>query len=553
MKKLLKFTWLYLPIAWFLLGFVVLPMLTTVQSGFRIGNQGYSFANYRSFIFSNFGLSIIGNTVLLGIATVILCGLIGTTLAILVNLVDFKGRKLYHSLLLIPFMLPGVLIVLSYIQLYGPSGILTSFLHNYLHWAVPSLSGMGGILVIHGFTQYIYFYTNISVALKYLDYAQIEAAQSLGASPGQIIKRILLPEIAPALCASTMMTFLSAISSFSAPNLIAGGVKVLSTQIMYSKTNNYLNIASMQVTLLVTLGVSILLLMSYYEKRWQFTNSVRAVAYNGWKIKNPFWGFCHRSVLNIFIFIILLPLLGTFYLSFIKSSSIMTDIFPTTFSWENYQAILDNPRIYEPFLNSISMALMAVSAGLFITLPIAYFSVKLPNKFTHGIEFIAMLAMAIPVSSIAINLINGFNQPNIFSWGQSLIGTFIILPIAYTIVAIPILLRLNITAVEKFNLDFINAAQSLGCQSITCIRKIIIPLLYPAIMQGSLLVFVRLVGEYNLSAFLYGVHNKPISIAMVNAVQEYHIGLSMAYGALTILISLVAITIAEKISEKIHF
>lgn len=161
--------------------------------------------------------------------------------------------------------------------------------------------------------------------------------------------------------------------------------------------------------------------------------------------------------------------------------------------------------------------------------------------------------MAIPVSSIAINLINGFNQPNIFSWGQSLIGTFIILPIAYTIVAIPILLRLNITAVEKFNLDFINAAQSLGCQSITCIRKIIIPLLYPAIMQGSLLVFVRLVGEYNLSAFLYGVHNKPISIAMVNAVQEYHIGLSMAYGALTILISLVAITIAEKISEKIHF
>ena len=47
-------------------------------------------------------------------------------------------------------------------------------------------------------------------------------------------------------------------------------------------------------------------------------------------------------------------------------------------------------------------------------------------------------------------------------------------------------------------------------------------------------MFIRTVGEYTMSALLYGVHNRPVSISIITNMQEYHIGISLAYGVLVI-------------------
>ena len=56
----------------------------------------------------------------------------------------------------------------------------------------------------------------------------------------------------------------------------------------------------------------------------------------------------------------------------------------------------------------------------------------------------------------------------------------------------------------------------------------------PGVLAGAILAFVRTMGEYTMSALLYGVHNRPIAVSIVTTMQEYHIGVSMAYGALVI-------------------
>ena len=95
--------------------------------------------------------------------------------------------------------------------------------------------GLKGIILVHAYTQYVYFYMNVSVAIKQMDRSVIEASKNLGASNWQIFYTAILPFIKPALISSSILTFMTGISSFSAPSIIGGSFKVLTTQILLSK------------------------------------------------------------------------------------------------------------------------------------------------------------------------------------------------------------------------------------------------------------------------------------------------------------------------------
>ena len=82
-------------------------------------------------------------------------------------------------------------------------------------------------------------------------------------------------------------------------------------------------------------------------------------------------------------------------------------------------------------LNSLKMSLMAVIAGLIITVPVAYVVTKNNNIHNRLAKFIIMLPWSMPASAIAVNLINTFNQKSIFAFNTTLIGGFYILHIQF--------------------------------------------------------------------------------------------------------------------------
>ncbi|MGL6174667.1 MAG: iron ABC transporter permease, partial [Cellulosilyticaceae bacterium] len=69
-------------------------------------------------------------------------------------------------------------------------------------------------------------------------------------------------------------------------------------------------------------------------------------------------------------------------------------------------------------------------------------------------------------------------------------------------------------------------------------------------LSGASLGFIRCIGEYTSSAYLYGIRNKPIAIAMVNGVFEYEIGLAMAYGVLVIGLTTILSLIIQKMTSE---
>lgn len=541
----------YFASLWFLIGFIVLPMINTISQSFET-DTGFAFKNYVEYFKNPNNLQVIKQTFLMGFWTVILCGLIGTGLALYMTFVKVKHKRLIHILLLSPMMVPGVIIVIAFIQLYGESGIITKGIEYLLR--IPSgtytLSGLGGILFIHGCTQYVYFYLNSFVALKYVDYSTIEAARGMGASTYKILFTIIIPAIAPALLSSAVVTFISGLGSFSAPNLIGGGYKVLSTQIVRAKANNYMNIASLQVVILLLMGLSIMLLLQHYERKYSFEANMRNTPIRAMDIKNPIVKWILRVLMGLMVLLIVLPLLGMIILSFAEKGSMMVEIFPKTFTLDNYKKIFSNTRVFKPFINSITMSLIAVSALMVFTLPLSYFMAKKKTKINSMLGFLAMLPWAMPMSTIAINLINAFNVKNVFAFNKALIGTYWILPIAFIIISLPPMIRTNTLAMESFNINLEHASRGLGAGPIKTFLRITAPAVMPAIISSGALVFIRSIGEYTVSALLYGIHNRPISIAMVTAMQEYEIELSMAYGSLTILICFIAMFLVMNLYKE---
>ena len=527
-----------------LISLVLYPTINTLLVSLT-DDQELSFHHYLYLFTSEGSLEAMMNTLWLGLLTVVICGGIGTFLAFFVHFFDFPFKRLLDKLLLLPLVIPGVIIVFAFIQLYGESGMITKSVEEALRLdAIPwSFSGLSGILMVHAYTQYIYFYMNVSVAIKQLDRSTIEASLNLGASVFGTFRTVILPYIRTALIASAMLTFMTGIGSFAAPNII-GGYRVLTTQVLMSKANLFMNLAAAQVMILAFFAVTFYFLARHYEQKSQFQGAVKAVPIKPVHIKSTplklivsFFGLLTATMIS-------LPILTIVILSFVQPGTWMIDIYPSAFSLENYERIFTDRRSFIPFFNSLQMALTAAVTATILALPSAYLMTRSKVKGRSFLEFLILLPFALPASAVAINLINAYNS--------ALIGTWVILPLAYTISMLPIAVRSIAVSFGRLSETYAQASDNLGAKASQTFMNITLPLIAPGVWAGFMLMFIASLGEYTLSAFLYNAGNRPVSIAMISHMYHFEIGMSMAYGSLILFGALAGILMIAMLQRKIH-
>lgn len=507
--------------------FILYPAIQTLRVSFQ-SDLGVSFANYGYILQTEGSLTAIQNTLILGFLTVVVCGVVGTFLAFFVHFFDAPLKNVLDKVLLLPLVVPGLIIVFAFVQLYGESGLVTKTLEHIFQLEKPlyDFGGLKGILLVHAYTQYVYFYMNVSVAIKQMDRSVIEASKNLGASNWQIFYTVILPFIKPALISSSILTFMTGIGSFSAPSIIGGSFKVLTTQILLSKANMYLGLAAAQVMVLSFFAMCYLGIARHYEKKASFVSATRESTMELVKVENRFLKGLMMFLAMFLVIMIFLPILTIVLLSFVKPGTWMIDIYPREFSLDNYIRIFSKTRSFMPFDNSLKMAMLAALASVSVAIPTAYITTKTNSRTKPILEFLVMLPFAMPASAIAINMINGFNN--------TLLGTWIILPLAYFVSMVPLAVRSVTLSYERLKNEYGEASNNLGASSLQTFFRVTFPLIAPGIWAGLLLVFIRSLGEYTISAFLYTASNRPISIAMVNSMFEFDIGLAMAYGALVL-------------------
>ncbi|MCM1988740.1 ABC transporter permease [Oceanirhabdus seepicola] len=535
MKKIIKGSVLSI-----LVLFILYPALKTLMVSVQT-DLGVSFANYKYLFVTEGYLTAMKNTLLLGFLTVIVCGGVGTFLAFFVHYFDAPYKRVLDKILLLPLVMPGLIIVFAFVQLYGESGLVTKTLEMTFKLKEPlyHFSGLKGILLVHAYTQYVYFYMNVSVAIKQLDRSVIEASKNLGASSWKMFYTIIIPFITPALIGSSILTFMTGVGSFSAPSIIGGGFKVMTTQILLAKANRYLGLAAAQVVVLSIFAMTYLGIARYYERKTSLVTSSRGTNIEPVKFKNGIFRGIMFIVAILLVLMIILPVLTIVLLSFVKPGTWMIEIYPKEFGIDNYLKIFSKTRSFAPFGNSLKMALLVCIATVSVAIPAAYITTKTKSITKPIIGFLVMLPFAMPSSAIAINMINGFSK--------SLVGEWILLPLAYFVSLLPLMVRSTTLSYERLNDEYSDASKNLGATGTHTFFRVVLPLIAPGIWAGLLLVFIRSLGEYTISAFLYTVSNKPLSIAMVNGIFEYEIGLAMAYGSLVLLLTFAGASLIRKL------
>ncbi|MEG0260125.1 MAG: ABC transporter permease subunit, partial [Lysinibacillus sp.] len=266
------------PLFLVLFSYVVYPFYQTFLQSF---SGQHSLDNYKKFfsVSSPANLEALWTSVYISIASVITCAIVGVTMAFLLERYEFPGRRLLSILVLVPMALPPLVGVLSFTFLYGESGIFPRGIqHLFGLEQVPfSLKGIWGVIVVHTFTMYTYFYLTASAAIKGLDPSLEEAATSLSASRIRVWAKVILPMLTPSLIAASLLVFMVSMASYTAP-LMFGVERTMTMQIYLSRTNGNLEMAATQSTILSFVSISFLIIMRWYQNRRNYQNLSKGIS-----------------------------------------------------------------------------------------------------------------------------------------------------------------------------------------------------------------------------------------------------------------------------------
>ena len=502
-----------------------------------VQGTGFSFAHYRRFFESAADLRALWNSVWISLASVALSALIGIPLAFFFTRLSFPGRKFFAALASLPVLLPPLVGVIAFMFLYGETGFLTRALQVVLGMENPPwrLNGAGAVLLVHAYTMYVYFYLFTSAGLARLDPALLEAASALGASRIRTWFRVTLPMLGPAIGGASLLVFMTSMASFSAPYVFGGGFRVLTTQIYASKLNGDLGIAAVEAVILALSSIVFLLWLQRYEAGRKYTGASKG-SVGATRVEQP--SRAKQIGLSVagglIALFLILPHLTVLLVSFVPEGSWTTQFLPPRYSLDSYREVFTRSQNLRPIINSLHMATTATLANVVFALVAGYLLARGKSKAKGLVEALVILPWALPGTVLALALASTFSVNQPLTGRVVLVGTSVILPLAYFIRNIPLVTRATLASFAQFDPSLEEAAATLGASWLTTARRVILPLVLPGLAAGALLAFVTALGEFVASILLYTHRTRPISIEILSQLRAFNFGTASAYAVLLI-------------------
>jgi sulfate transport system permease protein len=203
-----------------------------------------------------------------------------------------------------------------------------------------------------------------------------------------------------------------------------------------------------------------------------------------------------------------------FYVALIVALPLGALIFKAaSLGFEDYWRIISSNRALASYRVTAGSAAVATVFNLFFGMALAWVLVRYRFPGKRLVDAIVDLPFALPTAVAGIALTTLFAANGWFGAPLAAIG----IPVAYTPVGImvamaftslPFVVRTVQPVLEDLDPALEEAAQSLGGSDWTIFRKVILPLLTPALLAGVSLSFARSLGEFGAIIFIAG--NQPM-------------------------------------------
>jgi iron(III) transport system permease protein len=495
----------------------------------------FSLQNYIDLLTTTANAEAVWNSVWVSAVSVVCSGVVGVFLAFVFTQCEVPWRKALSGIAVLPIALPPLVGVISFLFVFGESGILPRVAERIFGFRLLALEGIPAIVAVHTYSFYVYFYVFASFALRTLDASQLEAAQIMGSTTLRTIRRVVLPHLRPAILGAAILTFMASMASFSAPLIFGGDKRFMTLQIYNAKLNGEMNVAAANAIALTIVSVFFFVMLKLFGD--DVATRTKGVARHGTlPLKVPA-KLVLGGIAVVLLLLELLPLMMIVVISFAKEGSWTWQLLPEAYTFQNYAKLLGDEHIFAPIQNSLLMSIVAVAASVIMGVGAAVTVVKGKlGRARFVVDLLATLPYAVPGTVVALGLILAFNKPTIFSVETILVGTFWIVPLAYFVRLFPLVVRSTSASLAQLDDSLLEAAATFGAHPLRIFRKVVLPLILPGILSGALLVMITALGEFVSSILLYSYSSRPISVEILAQMRAYNFGAAAAYSIILLLI-----------------
>lgn len=533
--------------AWFIFAFLIFPNLNTIAS--VIYQDGHFTTEvFTKLLKSEKAMKSLRNSLILAPTLSLTVGIVGISLVLITEYFDIKGAKILSLGYMTTLIYSGIILVSGYKFLYGKTGFLTSMLVKiFPSFPIDWFEGYWAVLFVMTFactSNHMIFLRN---AIRSVDFQTIEAAQNMGASQFRILTKVLLPTLTPSLLAVTILTFITGLSATSAPLLVGGQDFQTITPMILTFANN-VSSRPLAALLALFLGLATILLLTVMiqiEKRGHYmsVSKVKTKIVKQ-KIHNPVANVLVHIYAYVLFLIYVLPVAMVILFSFTDAATIASKkLTLSSFTLDNYISVFQKASSYKPFLVSIGYSFVAAVGAALIVLVACRIIHKRKDRLAGALEYGLLIPWMLPTTLMALGLITTYNVPRLWMANRVLTGTSIIMIIGYVIIKIPFTLRMTKAAFFSLDDSLEDAARNLGAKSLYTFVRVQLPIIMPTVMAIFALNFNGLLGDYDMSVFMYHPLKQPLGVyikSLTNAESNAdNAALTFVYAVLMMIISTV--------------
>ena len=476
----------------------------------------------------------ISNTLKVGFAVGIFSTVLGLLFAYVEVYVKVRSKfmgGLFQVVSMLPVVSPPFVLSLSMIMLFGKAGIITRYLLKIYD---NSVYGFWGITIVQTLTFFPVCYMMLKGLLKNIDPSLEEAARDMGASRFKVFTSVTLPLILPGLGNAFLVTFIESIADFANPMIIGGSYDTLATTIYLQITGAYdkEGAAAMAVVLL-TITLAMYLVQKYIlEAKTAATLTGKAsrarMLIEDRSVTVPLTVLCSLIALFVIMMYICVPF-GALFNTWGYDFSLTTKWFVRVF--EKYKG-------FKAFRDSFLLSLASAPITALLSMIISYLVVKRKFRAKGFIEFVSMLAMAVPGTVLGIGYIRGFVN-GIFGTGflQGIYGSAVILIIVFVVRSLPTGTRSGISALRQIDKSIEESAYDMGADSFRVFMTVTLPLIKDSFLSGLVTAFVRSITAISAIILLVTPQFLLITVQINEFAEKGSYGIACAFATILIAIT----------------
>ncbi|QGP89051.1 ABC transporter permease subunit [Gordonia sp. Swx-4] len=478
-------------------------------------------------------LALLGVTLGQAAASTVLALVAAAPIAWLYAHVGGRASVLLAVVVTVPFVLPTVVVGVAFRSLLtGP----LSFLHIQ--------SGLGAVLAAHVFINVAVVVRVVGAAWRNLDPRLLEAARTLGAGRLRATLTVVIPRLLPAIAGAAALIFLFCSTSFGVVIILgAGELRTLETEI-YTQAIGYFRIPEAVVLSMVQIVVVFAALML---TRVFADPAGTGSARGGVERRRRDAAFVHGRFVRPAMWLVsvwtVVLLVGPVVVLIARS------VRPTVggeWTLAGYRALAEPVNGVTP-LESLEYSLVSAAFATVIALVVGVLAAVALHRSRGVVGAIASAISLVPLGISAVTL--GFGYLIVLaSMPYAIAASPAIIPCVQALIAIPMVIRIMLPALESVPVRLRQAAATLGARPARVFATVDLPIVGRSMGAAAGFAFVMALGEFGASSFLARADTTTLPVLIGSALNRpgaANLATAMAASVVLVAATTLAVLVVE--------